>query len=259
MRSPMTDSTSVPKRRLHLALSALFALSLWQVAAMMIGQAILLPSPLMVAARLLTLWQVPGCFQAILFTFWRIVTGFLLALLLGTAFGCLSGRFPLIRILLAPFAASIKTVPVASFIVICLIWFSTQQLTIFISFLMVFPVIYLNVLQGIKSADLALLETCYVFAIPFHRRVLYLWLPQLRPFLLSACSVGLGLAWKAGIAAEIIGIPPGSIGRMFYDAKLYLNTTDLIAWTVIVVVISILFEKAFVRLLQAFFHRLEKL
>lgn len=259
MPSPMTDSTSAPKRRLHLALSALLALGIWQISAMLIGQAILLPSPLAVAGRLLSIWQVPGFFSAILFTFQRIVSGFLLGLTLGILLGTLAGCFPLVRILFAPFVTTIKTVPVASFIVICLIWLSTQQLTIFISFLMVLPIIYTNVLQGMLSADRNLLETCFVFSIPWYRRILYLWLPQLRPFLFSACAVALGLAWKAGIAAEIIGIPAGSIGRMFYDAKIYLNTTDLISWTVIVVAISILFEKCFLLLLNGLFYRLEKL
>lgn len=259
MPSPMTDSTSAPKRHLHLALSVFLALAIWQLAAMLLGQAILLPSPWKVAVRLCSIWQVSGFCSAIVFTFQRIVSGFLLALTLGILLGTLAGRFPLARILFSPFAATIKTVPVASFIVICLIWLSTQQLTVFISFLMVLPVVYTNVLQGIKSADSALLEVCEVFSIPWHRRVLYLWLPQLRPFLLSACGASLGLAWKAGITAEIIGIPPSSIGRMFYDAKLYLNTTDLIAWTVIVVAISLLFEKCFLLLLNGLFHRLERL
>lgn len=255
----MRDSTSAHKRRLHLALSVLLALTIWQIAAMMIGQDILLPSPSAVAKRLCSIWQVPGFFSAILTTFGHIVTGFLLALALGILLGTLAGSFPLFQILFAPFAVTIKSVPVASFIVICLIWLSAQQLSIFISFLMVLPVIYTNVLQGMESADPTLLETCHVFSIPWHRRVLYLWLPQLRPFLFSACGVGLGLAWKAGIAAEIIGIPAGSVGRMFYDAKLYLNTTDLFAWTVIVVVVSVLFEKCFLFLLKGLYRKLEGL
>lgn len=252
-------STSFPRRRLHLALSILLALGLWQLAAMVIGQAILLPSPLSVVRRLCTLWQTPGFFGVVLFTFQRIVAGFCLALALGLILGSLAGRHSLLRLLLAPFVVTIKSVPVASFIVICLIWLSAGQLSAFISFLMVLPIIYSNVVQGIKSVDPALVEVSSVFSMPWHRRLLYLWLPQLRPFLLSACSIGLGLAWKAGIAAEIIGTPAGSIGRMFYDAKLYLNTTDLFAWTVIVVAASALFEAFFLLLLRGLFRRLEKL
>lgn len=259
MPSPQTTSTSGRKRRLYLVLSALLALTLWQLVALFIGQDILLPSPLSVAKRLCSIWQVDGFWDAIRFTFGRIVSGFFLALILGVLLGALAGRFSLLQILFAPFAVAIKSVPVASFIVICLIWLSSRQLTVFISFLMVLPVIYTNVLQGIRSAPKELLETCFVFSIPWRRRLLYLWLPQLRPFLFSACGVGIGLAWKAGIAAEIIGIPAGSIGRMVYDAKIYLNSTDLFAWTIIVVGLSILFEQCFLLLLRVLFRRLENL
>lgn len=104
-----------------------------------------------------------------------------------------------------------------------------------------------------------MLEAVKVFRLSWPKRVLYLWLPQLKPYLLSACGVSLGISWKAGIAAEIIGIPAGSIGRMFYDAKVYFNTVDLFAWTVIVVVISVLFEKGFLALLRAGFRKVETL
>ena len=161
----------------------------------------------------------------------------------GLGFGALAGRFPLFEILFRPWAVMIKSIPVASFIIICLIWMSSARLSIFISFLMVLPIIYSNVLQSIHSVDRQMLEAVKVFRLSWPKRVLYLWLPQLKPYLLSACGVSLGISWKAGIAAEIIGIPAGSIGRMFYDAKVYFNTVDLFAWTVIVVVISVLFEK----------------
>lgn len=232
---------------------------IWQLSANFVGQAILLPSPLRVAARLCTIWQEPGFFWALTSSFSRIIGGFLGALLLGSSLAVLAGRFPLCKLLLAPFTATIKTVPVASFIVICLIWLSSAQLSIFVSFLMVLPVIYTNVLHGIESAPLPLLEVCYVFDLPAKRRLLYFWLPQLRPFLLSACGIGIGLAFKAGIAAEIIGIPPDSIGRMFYDAKIYLNSSDLFAWTVLVVAGSLVFEQLFLLLLRLLFRRLEAL
>lgn len=252
-------SISSAKRRLYLCLSVLFALSLWQILAMLIGQTILLPTPLAVLLRLCSIWQVAGFWTAIALSGSRIVGGFLLALILGLVLGTLAGRIPLCGLLFSPFAFTIKSVPVASFIVICLIWLSSSQLSIFISFLMVLPVVYHTVQNGIEHTDRALLEACHVFNLSWYRRLLYVWLPQLRPFLLSACTTGFGLAWKAGITAEIIGIPPSSIGRMFYDAKLYLNTTDLFAWTVIVLVLSLLFERGFLFLLRAGFRRLESL
>lgn len=239
--------------------AVLLALAVWQALAMSVGQQLLVPSPLSVLVRLSNIWQESGFWSTVWFTLRKIIAGFLLGLGFGLGLGALAGRFPLFEILFRPWAVMIKSVPVASFIIICLIWMSSARLSVFISFLMVLPILYANVLQSIRSVDGQLLEAVKVFGLSWPKRVLYLWLPQLKPYLLSACTVSLGISWKAGIAAEIIGIPAGSIGRMFYDAKVYFNTVDLFAWTVIVVVISVLFEKGFLALLKGAFGRLEKL
>ena len=247
------------KNLLQRAGAVLLALAVWQALARSVGQQLLVPSPLSVLVRLSNIWQESGFWSTVWFTLRKIIAGFLLGLGFGLGLGALAGRFPLFEILFRPWAVMIKSVPVASFIIICLIWMSSARLSVFISFLMVLPILYTNVLQSIRSVDGQLLEAVKVFGLSWPKRVLYLWLPQLKPYLLSACTVSLGISWKAGIAAEIIGIPAGSIGRMFYDAKVYFNTVDLFAWTVIVVVISVLFEKGFLALLKGAFGRLEKL
>lgn len=245
------------KNILQRAGAVLLALAVWQILAMNVDQQLLVPTPLSVVLRLGTIWQEADFWATVWFTFRKIVAGFLLGLGFGLGLGALAGRFPLFEILFRPWAVMIKSIPVASFIIICLIWMSSSQLSVFISFLMVLPIIYTNVLQSVRSADQQLLEAVGIFRLSWPKRVLFLWLPQLKPYLLSACTVSLGISWKAGIAAEIIGIPVGSIGRMFYDAKVYFNTVDLFAWTVIVVVISVLFEKGFLALLEWAFGRLE--
>lgn len=247
------------KRKLQRAGAILFALALWQIAALLLDQKLLLVSPIAVAQRLLTIWREQNFFSTIWFSFCRIVFGFLLGFIIGTVLGILSGRLKLLENLLWPFVITIKSVPVASFVIISLIWLSSSQLSVFISFLMVFPVIYANVLEGIKSTDAKLLEMASLYRLPFRKRLLYIHLSQLKPFLLSGCSVALGLSWKSGIAAEVIGIPNGSIGEMLYESKIYFNTADLFAWTIIIVLISIVFEKLFMKGLKTFFARLELL
>ena len=152
-----------------------------------------------------------------------------------------------------------KTVPVASFIIICLIWLDASSLSVFISFLMVFPIVYFNVLQGMKSTDRSMLQMADIFRVSYKRRLFYIYMPQVRPFFTSACAAALGISWKAGIAAEVIGIPNGSIGERLYEAKIYLNTADLLAWTVVIVLISVAFEKLFMKLIQRCFAGLERL
>ena len=177
-----------------------------------------------------------------------------MALAVGIIFAVAAGRFRIVEILLQPYIIAIKSTPVASFIVLFLIWISSKSLSVFISFLMVLPIVYTNVLQGIKSTDGKLLEMADLFRVKWWRRLHYIYVPQLRPYLISACSLSIGMSWKAGVAAELIGIPEGSIGEKLYEAKIYLSSSDLFAWTVAIIVISILFEKLFIYLLKAFFR-----
>ena len=225
--------------------AALLALTFWEIAALLIHQRILLVTPVAVARRLCTIWRVEGFARAIWFSFYHIAGGFLLGLILGCLLAYLAAKHPVVETLLWPWMAMIKSVPVASFVVICLIWLSARNLSVFISFLIVIPIIYQNVLEGLRAENREMQEVATVFQLPWRKRFRYIELPKIRPFLLSACRVTTGRAWKAGIAAEILGVPNGSIGKMLYTAKIYLDTDHLLAWTVIIVVISVVAEKVF--------------
>ena len=225
-------------------------LLLWQLGAMALNQKILLVSPVQVVARLWQLLPQGEFWAAVGFSFLRITLGFLLACVIGTALGVLASRFRVVRDLCAPLMATVKSIPVASFIILVLIWVPSRNLSVVISFLMVTPIVYQNVLGGIANMDHKLTEMADVFQVPFPRRLRYLYLPQVAPFFRSACAVGLGLCWKAGVAAEVIGLPDGSIGERLYEAKVYLDTPDLFAWTLVIVLVSIAFEKLFLFLLD---------
>ena len=223
---------------------------------MAVGIDILLVSPWTVAVRLFQLIFERDFWPTVLFSILRISAGFSLGFLLGTLLAVAAGRSGLTETLLWPYVTGVKSVPVASFI-ISLIWLKNSQLAVFISFLMVFPVIYSNVLQGIKSTDPALLEMASLYRVPWKRKLFYIYIPAIRPYLLSACSVSLGMSWKAGIAAEVIGVVRGSIGEKLYDAKIYFLTADLFAWTVMIVLISVIFEKTILFLIRRIFKRME--
>lgn len=245
------------KQKIYKAVSVALALLLWQAGAIALDSGLLLASPWEVLVRLTTLWREPGFWSAVWFTFSRIVLGFLLAFVLGTGLGLLAGRWKGAELFLWPYMLTIKTVPVASFIILSLVFLKARQLSVFISFLMVLPVLYSNVLQGVKSTDKALLEMARVYRVPYGRRLLYIHLPHLKPFVLSGCSTALGLCWKAGVAAEVIAVTADSIGGHLYDAKVYFMTADLLAWTVLIVLISVTFEKLFLHLLKGAYALLE--
>lgn len=246
-----------PQSGLARLLAGLLALCVWQLAAVLADNRLLLVGPVQVAGRLWVLVRTSAFWSAVGFTFSRITLGFLLAFCLALALASLSARFSLAEILIHPYMAAVKTVPVASFIVIALLWLSGRRLSVFISFLMVLPVLYSNLLQGIRAADEKLLEMARVFRMGRFSRIRCIYLPALEPYCLSACRSALGLCWKAGVAAEVIGVCTGSVGGMLYDAKVYLEIGDLFAWTMVIVLLSASFEWVFARLLKWLLGRLE--
>lgn len=238
--------------------AVLLTLLVWQLGAWALGQRLLLPGPVTVARRLAELVGEGGFLSSVGFTLGRIALGFLAGALLAAALGALAARYRAAEILLRPVMTAVKSVPVASFVILVLIWLGSERLSVFIAFLMVLPVVYTGVLQGLKSADVQLLEMARVFHLGPGNRLRLVLLPALKPYLLSSCGVAAGLAWKAGVAAEVIGIPDGSIGERLYEAKVYLSSPDLFAWTVVVVALSAVFEKLFLALMKLGYRRLER-
>lgn len=230
--------------------AVIFWLAVWQLAAMGLARAyphgsLLLASPAAVLYRLGQLAVTAAFWQTVGWSAARIFVGFLLSTLLAVLLAALAAWKNGVGELLAPLVAVIKAVPVASFIILALVWLNSRSLSLFISALMVFPPVYLNVLEGIRRTDGQLLEMARVFRVPFSRRLRYIYLPQIMPYFRTAVSLGLGLCWKAGAAAEVIGLPAGSVGERLYTAKVYFQTPDLFAWTVTIVAVSVLFERLF--------------
>ena len=238
------------KNRILKTASVLLALVVWHIVSLLVGSELLLVSPIAVVKRLAALLGESDFYPTLLYTLSRIALGFTLGFITATLLALLAGRFRMIETLLWPYMLTVKSVPVASFVVLALIWLSSGGLSSFISFLMVLPIIYTNLLDGIKAVDKKMLEMADVFKMPFSRRLRFIWLPSVKPYLLSGCRVALGLAWKSGVAAELIGYPEGSVGEVLYYSKLFLNTADLFAWTVVIVLLSVLFERLVLFLLK---------
>lgn len=238
------------KKRAYRLLAVAFWLLLWQLSAMAVGHDFLLASPLQVFlsfARLLTL---PGSYLAFFNSTLRVLLGFAAALCLALPMAAGAARSRLIYELVSPLVALARAVPVASFVILAIILVSARWLSAFISFAIAFPVVYGNILQGLYARDRELLELTAVFHVTPFRKLIYITLPQLYPHLLSGAVTALGLSWKSGIAAEVIGIPKGSIGEKLYSAKVNYNTADLFAWTAFIVLLSTLTIKALKTLLS---------
>ena len=230
---------------------ALFWLALWWLAATYgVKQELLLPSPIRVLTRLGELAAERAFWIATLTSLCRIFGGILIATALGVLCGILTAHFRFLRELLSPILAIVKATPVASFIILALVWISRGKLPVFIAALMVLPIIWTNVEQGIRQIDPQLTEMAKVFRFSPTKRLLHITLPSVLPYFAAACKTSLGLAWKAGIAAEVLSTPQNSIGKELFESKTFMETTDLFAWTVTVILLSIGMEKLFFALLR---------
>lgn len=229
--------------------AALFWLLLWQLISLVIPR-LLFAGPIETLRSLLALAGRIDFWRSVWNSFFRVLLGFLAAFLLGNSLGILAYRFSFLHTLITPPLQMMKSMPVASFIIAALIWVSSSEISILISFVVVFPVSYVNAYQGLKKLNRELLEMAEVFSIPFLKRLRYLYLPQLFPFLSGGLKVSAGMCWKAGIAGEIIGLPSHSIGENLYMAKIYLNTGELFAWTAVIIALSLFFEKGLLLLLS---------
>lgn len=242
------------KDRISRLAAGLFWLLVWQIAAMAVSQEILLVSPLRVLARLGELMRTRAFFAAVGATLLRIMGGFVLAMCAGTLLAVLTARFAFCKVLFAPLLGIVKATPVASFILLALVWMHTGFVPVFISFLMVLPVVWSNVEQGILQTDPQLLEMARAYGFGGKKLLYYVYVPSILPYFRAALTTGLGMGWKSGVAAEVICLPKASMGRALYQAKLYLETPDLLAWTVMVVCLSMLIEWGLCKLMARLFR-----
>ena len=229
------------KRFARGALTLAFWLAVWAALALLVHRELLLPAPWTVVRRL--------CELAATGAFWRITAVSIGRVLLGVALAAACTISKTADALLRPLMTVVKSTPVASFVVLALIWIARDWLPVFIALLMVLPVVWSNVCTGIRSADPALLELARVYSWPRGRVLRRVYVPSVRPHFLAALRSGLGFGWKAGIAAEVLTVPHSAIGRMIYESKLYLQTTDLFAWTLAVILLSVGLERLVLRAL----------
>ena len=229
---------------------AIFWILIWQFASSIIQNPILIASPFETLSTFFLLLQTKTFWISIFHSFFKIMTGFFLATAIGTILAVASTVFTPFRFLFLFPMQFIKSVPVVSFIILALLWVPSKNLSILISFLMVLPVMYTNIQKGIDQTDTQLLEMAHLYQVTRLDKIRYMYIPEVLPFFHSSCSISLGLCFKSGITAEVIGLPTYSIGTQLYEAKLYLLTKELFAWTFIIIFISMVFETLILRMLS---------
>ncbi len=237
----MKISTTSAKVLKHSAVTVIW-LAIWQGVSMLINEEILFVSPLSVFNELCKMSLEGEFWLTLLASVGRVVGGFAAGFVIAAVLAVLAFRYLYIRAFLAPAVSVIKSTPVASFIILALMWLGNSTVPIIISMLMVIPIVWSNMLAGLESVDGNLVEMARCFKFSFFKRLHHIYIPSVIPYLLSAVGSGLGLCWKAGIAAEVICRTKLSIGNNIWETKYYIETARMFAWTAAVIILSVAFD-----------------
>lgn len=241
----MTSSITKDKKAINKIFILLFWLGVWQIVHLVIRRDIYVPSPYSVFLKLKDLIFMLHFWESVFYSIYRVVLGLVFSVLIGLIAAVASSINRYIHDLLKPLMIAIKSTPVLSFIIIALLWFSSSNVPIFICFLMCFPVIWTNVLTGIENVDKNLLEMAKIYKVNKLLVIKRIYFPSVLPYFSAACVTSLGLGWKVSVAAEVLSHPKKSIGSNLYSAKVYLDSSELFAWTIVVILLSMLFEYLF--------------
>lgn len=235
---------------LRISLISLFWIIIWQLIFIAVNQELLIVSPIDVFFRLIQLTQMKSFWISLFNSILHITEGFILAVIIGVLLAFVTYTSPIIRDIVKPIISIIKATPVASFIILALVWIKSNNLAMFISFLMVLPIIWSNISQGILNIDYNLIKMARFFKVSNTKIIKKIYIPSLMPYFNAACTTGMGFAWKSGCAAEVIGNTGLSIGGAIYKSKIYMDTIDLFAWTTVIVIISFILEKLIIALMK---------
>ena len=227
-----------------------FWLVIWQLVALAVGSDLLFPGPWTVAAALVSQGGTAVFWQITVTSLLRVFGGLAAGVVLGTAVAALTCASRWCDALLSPAVKVVRATPVASFILLVLLWVTTGLVPVVIAALMVLPVVWGNVSKGIRQTDPALLELAQVYRFGRGKALRLIYLPSVAPYFVAGVETGLGLAWKAGVAAEVLCRPRFAVGTQVSTARNSLETPDLFAWTLVVILLSFLLEYALVHLLR---------
>lgn len=253
MMISIIKSKSHLKKIIQKIAAAAFWLSIWEIIYLAVRQEILIVSPIRVAQRLFELLHENTFWLTIFQSMLHVLSGFLLGIVAGVLLAVWSSAFSVFYDLFYPIISIVKAVPVVSFIILALVWIKSSYLPVFISFLVVLPIVWSNVTKGIAKTDCRLLQLAQSYRFGVIKTIRYVYVPFVMPYFFASCTTGMGLAWKAGIAAEVLANTKFSIGGRIYDSKIYMETADTFAWTIIVVLLSVVLEK----IMTAFMNRAE--
>ncbi|MCR4426120.1 MAG: ABC transporter permease [Firmicutes bacterium] len=224
-------------------LSVLGALAVWKIAAVWVGNELFLPGPESTLRVFTQLAAARPFWTHLAATMIRGLAGFGISYAVGVAAGLATGLNSWFDTAFRPFLVTIRSTPFMAVTVLALIWFRSDTVPVFVTFLMVFPLVTQNVRDGIRDIDVRLVQMARVYRVRQGRILRELYLPAILPYLAAGATAGLGLTWKATISAEVISNPRWGIGTQMDRARVFLNTSEVFAWTAVVIALGLAFDR----------------
>lgn len=224
-------------------ISIIVMLVVWEVVALRINSEQIMPGPWTTLLATFRLFAEKGFLLVVGNTLLRGLIGFAIALILGIGLGIWAGVNEKFEAFLKPWIVVMRSIPVVAFILLALIWFKSGSVPVFIGILTMFPMICTNVIEGIRNVDGKLVEMAKFYRISDKRIIREVYVPAIAPFVVSGISSAFGIGWRAIVIGEVLSQPEFGIGSRMHAAQSFLNVDVLIAWTLIAILISFLFEK----------------
>ncbi len=234
---------SITKTQYISLLSVTFMLVVWKLLAMHFKSDFILPSPEKTFVTTISLFTEKQFVAIVGATILRGLIGFVISLIFGVGLGIWAGISPGFNAFLKPILITIRSTPVIALILLALIWLNSTSVPIFIAILTMFPFICTNVIDGIRSVDHNLVEMANFYRVKQLRIVREVYIPAIMPFIISGASSAMGIGWRAIIIGEVLSQPQFGVGTVMQSAQTFLNVDAVIAWTIIAVIVSYLFEK----------------
>lgn len=235
-----------------------FWLFIWQIIANSVNSDLILPTPINIIKYTIELIKDTNFINRVIFSFININIGVILSAILSVIASILSYKFNIIKLFLNPIISVVRAVPLATIIILFLVWSNSKKLSIIVSVFMAFPILYTNMLKGFYEIDENIKEMAHIFKISTLRKIIYIYFFQLFPYFESAYINALGIGWKAGIAAELIAVPANSIGESLYNSKIYLHTIELFSWAIIIVFLGFVNENIFTIFIKFIKNKIER-
>ena len=244
MISTMSADVKSPRAKVLLSRAGVlvFYLALWALLAARINQPLLLPTPLAVLQRLAVLVPDPVFIRSLGATLLRTLLAYFLGIACAVLLGALCVKSRAAELLVSPLLSAIRATPVTSFIVLALVWLSSPRVPVLTGFLMTLPVVYSALVQAIRAIDPKLMEMARLYGFGRMKTLIHVLIPSVLPAFVQSCLAAIGLCWKAVVAAEVIGVPKLAVGSRIYESKIYLETDSLLAWTLTIILLSVLLE-----------------